>query len=209
MSRRMMLVAPALAALTLTLTPPAAPAKELEQALVCGASGCTDVTDRVPHDESMLQTSVIDPGPSKRESFYRIRFGLGDGHSARAQGSWRVLYVPSQGIVGSVDGSTGQRIWSRMTPDGQAAFRRAVRGIAPLPAKRLPLPRPGGERPDGALPPEVIAPPVPVARRSEGLDAWPAVALLIPAGGALALLAGRRVRHHRDGSDAAPPGSTE
>jgi hypothetical protein len=204
MSRRI-LATPAVAALALVFAAAPAGAKELQQTLVCGAAGCTDVTARVPHDESLLQADVIDPGPTRRASFYRIRFGIGDGRGS-AQGSWHVLYVPSQGIAGSVDEATGQRIWFRVVGGARSAFRRAVRAIAPLPARRLPLPRAGGERPNGALPPEVVAAPVApaVADSPGGFALWPVLAVLAAMGGAAALVGGRRSRAARKAPGAPP-----
>lgn len=206
MSRRI-LAPPAVALVALALTAPAAPAKQISQALACGASGCRDVTDRVGHDEAVLQTGAIDPGPTKRARFYRIRFRIsnGDGSGQSFPGG-RLLYVPSQRLTASIDDSTGRRVWFRMSEASVRTFRRAVRGLAPLPAQRLPLPRVGGNVSTETPPPAVIAPPAQAERSGDGFDAWPGLVLLVPVGGAVALLAGRRrARHHRDHSEAPPP----
>ena len=204
---RRILATPALALAALALTAPAAPAKQLTQALVCGASGCRDVSDRFGHGERALETGAAAAGPTQRAPFYRVRFAIGEGGRAHAQ--FHVVYVPSQRLTSSVDDQVGQRTWAQMTDDAARLYRRAVRGITPLPASRLPMPRKGADVEDspGALPPEVVAPPAELARPGGGLDAWPALALLIPGGGGAALLAGhRRSRRHRDGG-AAPPGA--
>jgi hypothetical protein len=194
---RRILALPAAALVALALAAPAAPAKEVTQGLACGASGCRDVTDRVGHDEAALQTGPIDPGPTSRSGFYRIRFRIGQG--GRSYPGWRILYVPAQRLTGSIDDATGRRVWSRMTEDSARIFRHAVRGIAPLPARRLPVPRRAADAPAGAPAPEAVAPPAPAERSGDGSDPWPGLALVIPAGGAVALLAGRRrSRRHRD-----------
>lgn len=200
---RRILASPALALVALVLAAPAAPAKEISQALVCGASGCRDATDRFGHDEAAMQSGAIDPGPAKRAPFYRVRFRIGDGTGV-SYGGWRLVYVPSLRLTSSYDAPAGQRVWSRMTPESVRIYRRAVRGIAPLPARRLPMPREGGDQPNGALPPEVVAPPAAVRHASGGFDAWPGLALLVPLGGAVALLARRRRTHRRDDTGAPP-----
>jgi|tagenome__1003787_1003787.scaffolds.fasta_scaffold20478468_2 hypothetical protein len=201
---RRILASPAAAVLALALTAPAAPAKELTQALACGSSGCRDVTARVGHGEAALQSGGVDPGPSQRARFYRIRFRVGDG-SGRTLESWRVIYVPSRRLVGSVDRSVGRRVWTRMTPETVRIFRRVVRGVQPFPARRLRLPRGTEEASTGAPQPAVPPPPATVERSSSGLDAWPALALVVPVGG-LAVLAGcRRARRHRDDAGSPPP----
>jgi hypothetical protein len=201
---RRILAPPAAAVLALALTAPAAPAKELTQALACGTSGCRDVTARVGHGEAALQSGAVDPGPTQRARFYRIRFRVGEGRG-RTLESWRVIYVPSRRLVGSIDRSIGQRVWTRMTPETVRIFRRAVRGLRPFPARRLPLPRGTDEASSSAPQPAVLPSRAKVERSFSGLDAWPALALVVPVG-TLAVLAGRRrARGHRDDADSPPP----
>ena len=96
-------------------------------------------------------------------------------------------------------------MWTRTTADGQAALLRVVRGIAPFPAARLPLVRPGAEIERGALPPEVVT--APPATTDGGPGLWPAAAAL-GALGALALLCLRLLRGRRRRSTALPPPAT-
>jgi hypothetical protein len=200
-------VAVAVAVSALGLTAPAAPAKQVTQALACGASGCRDVTGRIGHDEAILQTGAIDPGPTKHARFFRIRFRIGNGDgSGQSFPGGRMVYVPSLRLTGSLDESTGRRVWFRMSADSVRTFQHAVRGLAPLAARRLPLPRVGGDVSTVTPPPAAIAPTLQGKRSGNGFRAWPGLALLVPIGGAVALLAGRRrARHHRNGSQGPPP----
>jgi len=193
MSRR--LVVPLAAGLVLGAAAPAG-AKEVQQALACGANGCRDITAQVGHDESVLQTGGFVDGPSRRAPFYRIRLTVGEGDDAHA--TWHVLYVPSQRIVGSVDDSTGHRVWSQ-APRGASRLHRATRGLRPLPARRLPMPTNDERRVRGALPPEVVPPParaVPAAPTDGGVD-WALVVPVLGLGSAGMAFGARAMRRRR------------
>jgi hypothetical protein len=200
---RRLLAPPAAAILALGLAAPAAPAKQITQAIACGASGCRDVTARVAgHGDAAMETGGITAGPTRRAPFYRVTYRIGDGRG-RDITRFTVLYVPSQHQVGSIDRSIGQRRWMRTTPAGERILHRAVHGLRPLPAARLPMPR---AVPAGAPASPTAASSGQAERSSDGaLDGWPGVALVLPVGGALALVARRR--GHHDDTDSPPPGT--
>jgi hypothetical protein len=192
MSRR--LVVSLAAGLVLGVAAPPAGAKEVQQALACGADGCRDITAQVGHDESVLQTGGFVDGPTRRAPFYRIRLTVGEGN---AHATWHVLYVPSQHIVGSVDESTGRRVWSQ-APYGHSRVRRASRGLRPLPARRLPMPTRDERLVRGALPPEVVPAPADApGAPAEGGVAWALLAPALGLGGAGMLLGTRAARRRR------------
>jgi hypothetical protein len=74
---------------------------------------------------------------------------------------WIVDYVPSLGIVRSTTPDGSGPVWMRLTDDSRAGYRVLTRGMAPLPASRLPgvrhaapvAPRAG----DGGVPAWLIA----------------------------------------------------
>ena len=199
---RRSIIAPTLTAIALALLGGTAQAKEVQQVLACGASGCTDATDRVHRDDRMLQTGAIDDGPRGGAPFFRIRYSVGDG-SGQAHDGWAVLYVPSENLIGVYDQSVGRRFWYRTTPESRSEYRKAVRGIEPLPAARLPLPKPDeANQPSGALPPEVIEAPTVAPDRDSGLSTWGLVALIAGAAGlvsALILVTRRAIARRRRG----------
>ncbi|HEY3020032.1 MAG TPA: hypothetical protein VGJ32_07550 [Solirubrobacteraceae bacterium] len=186
-----------LAVLALGGAPGVAGAKEISQVLACGAGGCRDVTARVPHDESMMEDGFVESPPSHRSAFIRLRFAAGDG-THRNVGRWYADYLPRRGLLRTVDEVNGVERWTRLAGKARHVFRRAVRGIRPLPASAMRRPAPASTHVtlsgEGALPPEVVE--VPVAARDEGggLDARPVVAAGLGLVGAVGLVVRRRRR---------------
>ena len=69
-------------------------AKEIEEAAVCGAGGCTKVAPR-GDAHAMLEGGAVSDAPASAP-FYRIRLGIGDG-SGKVFERFSILYVPSAG----------------------------------------------------------------------------------------------------------------
>jgi hypothetical protein len=186
-----------LAVLALGGAPGVAGAKEISQVLACGAGGCRDVTARVPHDESIMDDGFVETPPSHRSAFYRLRFTVGAG-TDRNVGRWYADYVPRRGLLRTVDEPNGVERWTRLAGKARRVFRRAVRGIRPLPASAMKRPAPSGTRVtpsgDGALPPEVVEAPVAARDGGDGLDARPVVAVGLGLAGAVGLVVRRRRR---------------
>lgn len=177
-----------LALLAAAVLAPAGPAaaKELTTLSVCGADGCVSRTDRLAgakrgHDGLLdVGTPMADPGAAP---FVRLKLGIGDGRG-RVFGREVMVFVPRSGLVRAGDG-----VWYRLPPAGLAFFRAAARGVAQLPASRLPPPpapppAPPAE-PVAAAPPAHHAPAAPA-----GHDGGPSAALVVGlAGFALAVAA--------------------
>jgi hypothetical protein len=137
------------AALATVLPAPAAPAKGIATASVCGAGGCTTVTERAQgfgrcSGCSAEQLLAVLPGsarPARRAPYLRIVLGFGSPHAA-ADGRERVLFAPSLRLAARSDG-VGGWAWFRPSRPALALAARMVRGIRPYPAAGMPLdPRP-------------------------------------------------------------------
>ena len=156
-------------------------AKEIEEATVCGAGGCTKVTPR-GDAHAMLEGGAVSDAPASAP-FYRIRLGIGDG-SGRVFERFSILYVPSADKVRAIDGQ-----WMNTTTATERALDRVTRGHRPFPAKRLnTAPTEAAETIGTSLPPEIVTPgddgP---PSGSGGVSAW---VIALAAGGCLALVGG-------------------
>jgi hypothetical protein len=159
---------------------PAAPAvaKEIEEATVCGAGGCTKVTPR-GDAHAMLEGGAVSDAPAPAP-FYRIRLGIGDG-SGKVFERFSILYVASARRVRAMDGQ-----WMTTTTAAARALSRVTRGHVPFPARRLKT-APGGaaEMIGTSLPPEIVTAPDDGPHSSGG--GVPASSIVLVAGGGLAL----------------------
>ena len=125
-----------LASATLIWAVPAQ-AKELSAFKVCGASGCTSVTDRTLLNNLILSfegqgeaVHVSTPAPAQ---FLRLEYWVrGD----LAQGpSFVQYYVPSRGALALM---TGPQTWSWVRPEAvKAAVDRLASGVAPFGGPRI------------------------------------------------------------------------
>ena len=116
------------AAAAMVLAAPAM-AKEIEEATVCGAGGCTNVTPS-GDAHAMLEGGAVTDAPAPAP-FYRIRLGIGDG-SGNVFERFSILYVPSADKVLAMDGQ-----WVNTTVAAERTLDRVTRGHGPFPAKRL------------------------------------------------------------------------
>jgi hypothetical protein len=156
-------------------------AKEIEEATVCGAGGCTKVTPR-GDAHAMLEGGAVSDAPAPAP-FYRIRLGIGDG-SGKVFERFSILYVPSADKVLAMDGQ-----WMNTTTAAQRALDRVTRGHRPFPAKRLKtVPGEAAETTGTSLPPEIVTPPDDgPGSGGGGVPAW---LIVLAAGGGLALAGG-------------------
>lgn len=168
------------AAAAMVLAAPAV-AKEIEEATVCGAGGCTKVTPR-GDAHAMLEGGAVSDAPAPAP-FYRIRLGIGDG-SGKVFERFSILYVPSAEKVRAMDGQ-----WMTTTTAAVRALDRVTRGHGPFPAKRLKTaPGEAAEMIGISLPPEIVtAPDDGPPSGGGGVPAW---LIVVAAGGALALADG-------------------
>jgi hypothetical protein len=156
-------------------------AKEIEEATVCGAGGCTKVTPR-GDAHAMLEGGAVSDAPAPAP-FYRIRLGIGDG-SGKVFERFSILYVPSADKVFAMDGQ-----WMNTTTAAERVLDRVTRGHRPLPGKRLETVRGEAAETIGtSLPPEIVtAPDDGPGSGGGGVPAW---LIVLAAGGGLALVGG-------------------
>ncbi len=145
--RRLVLLTVLLASLAV---PSSAASKEVQSVTACGVGECA--SSKAPG----LMRGMIDIGPptSAPEApapFYRLTMAIGDGHQTfeHFQSSW----VPSAGRLLAEDGN-----WLAVRPELRPGLDRLTRGLAALPAARLP------GFPAGAAD---VAPPQPAAAPSD------------------------------------------
>jgi len=163
----------ALAATALVLAP-AARAKEIEQAEVCGADGCIEVADEGD------RATIVDGGPPRtppaEAPFYAVRLVIdtGGGHVERLD----TFAVPSRHALRGADGT-----WMVMPKTLATVVERYARRLRPLPASELvgaaPAPVAAAPAGDGVLWPEgvlvalaLLGVGVLVVRRTRGARRW-------------------------------------
>lgn len=132
---RSSIVVAAAAVAALALAPPG-PAKGIERATVCGASGC-----RALEDPSQALVGFGDGRPDRPAApapYYRVEFQV----SVHEETAWTVWYVPRSRVGATV--ATGRAEFERLEGASRAAFERATRGIEPFPAPRVTGARVGG-----------------------------------------------------------------
>jgi hypothetical protein len=144
------LVLAAVAALALAAAP-AAVAKEIKEAQVCGADGCTAVDDS--GDREMLVNGGPPRTPPAAAPFYNLRIVVdtGGGHTER----FDVAAVPERRALRGMDGT-----WMEMPPEMATVVAKLAEGHRPLPAAGLigaapaPEPRPAAADTGSPLWPE-------------------------------------------------------
>lgn len=197
--RRLILI---VASILFAVPPVPAQAKGLAKATVCGADGCTSITERArgargcPNcgAEQLLTALPGSAHPSRRAPYVRI--GLGFGHPGGAvEGRERILFAPELGLSARTDHEAGWA-WFRLSPQALAVARRLTRGIQPYPAASMPLGRPALT---GTFEPKPAAPAA--SEEAGGLPILPAGPILV-AVLALAAFAVRRRRHTAAGARA-------
>ena len=156
------LVLAAVAAIALAVAP-AASAKEITKAEVCGAEGCR-AADR--GDREVLVNGGPSRTPPTAAPFYMVRFEVdtGEGRTER----WGITAVPERRALRAEDGT-----WLEMPPDVAAVITKLAAGRRGFPASGL----------MGAAPPPEPRPAAPADTRS---PLWPEgvlIALVLAAGG--------------------------
>jgi len=153
-----------------------AAAKEIASVKVCGADGCTDVTDRT-------SMAIADGGPptawpDAKTPFYRVKIAVKAGDGRKVPG-WSFRWVPAAQKIQFEDGT-----WGNPPSTTMDELERVTRGIQPLPASRLVLP-------DDVIAGATAAPakPAPARAHDAGMPAIVWVFLAVGAAGLAALLA--------------------
>ena len=188
MSLRIPLIATALA---VALAAPAS-AKELERAELCGAAGCTDVTDRATR--AIVEAGPTRPAPRTAEPYFVMKITVTD-PEGRPMDSFDTRWLPRSGLLRGADG-----VWMTAPPKTQRELKRLSRGIEPRPAGSRP-PKEPAQPPQGQLPPEVMEPPTAPEEERGSDGGGPSTALVAaPAASLLGLagLVGRRRRRSRE-----------
>ncbi|MGZ4278554.1 MAG: hypothetical protein ACXVFK_16330 [Solirubrobacteraceae bacterium] len=151
-------------------------AKGVVKVMACGADGCRDVTARAK-SPALMEMGAEQGGPTAAgPGFVRLRITIGDGgaHGVKLT----QLYVPARDLL-AVHEDGGGWVWTTPLPAGSEVLRRAVRGVRPLPARRLPA---------AALRTVPSPAPGPVAVRTAGADggvptwAWALAGLVVVLG---------------------------
>ena len=145
------LVLAAIAALALAVAP-AAVAKEIKQAQMCGADGCSTADDG---DRAILVNGGPPRTPPTAASFYtlRVEIDTGGGHTDR----FEMTAVPERHALRASDGT-----WLEMPPDVTAVVEKLAAGHRPFPAADLigaapaPEPRPAAADAGSPLWPEAV-----------------------------------------------------
>ena len=171
----------------LAASAPAAHAKGIAQASVCGADGCADISSRVqpPSDcaacsaEQLLSAMPGTAHPTRQAPYVRIVLGFGDPGGDMIEARERILYS-SELKIGARQEGPDEWAWFRLSPAALAVAARLTRDIRPYPAASMPLGRP---KLTGTLVPAPANPAAPAAASDD--------ASLLPwlAGGAILALA--------------------
>jgi hypothetical protein len=172
-------------AAALALVPASAAAKEVTSARACDADACNAITDRSTL-RAMEEGAPTDP-PAAPAPFHRVRMTVKV--PGEKDHTYTMVYVPSQALMRFGDASVGYE-WLAATPRARRAFERLVRGLEPLPARRL---RGAGvEEPTAQV--HKVVPGASFQEEDGGGFPW----LLLAVPGAIALaLAGARGRGRR------------
>ena len=115
----------ALALAVLLLVAPAAPAKGPSRVAVCGADGCTDVSNQVTH--AILQGGLPAERPTVAEPslILHVHFYKGHAQVETLENRW----LPGSGLIRGDDGH-----WMHPGADQRRELERVSRGVRPLPA---------------------------------------------------------------------------
>ena len=175
------LVLAAVAALTLAAAP-AAVAKEISGAEVCGAAGCTSVDDEAGR-AALMEGGPLLRTPPTAAPYYEVNVEMD--HGGEEAGGFSYTAVPERRAYRTDDG-----MWYEMTPAVTALFTRVATRQRAFPAAGL----------IGAAPaPE----PRPAPAADSGSTLWPEgvlIALGVAVGGVFLVRAARGSRRFRAAS---------
>jgi hypothetical protein len=205
MSPRRTTIVPVALAAALAV-PAAAQAKQVQQVKACGTGGECRTVDAHGDDGMGLMPSGRGGGPpDHRAPFYRLTLVIGAGGSI--EGRTHAFYAPSLRLV-SFDEPGAAVQWETPPAPARRLADRAVRGLPPLSAARMPL----GRLPQAAV---ATAEPARPARQAATADGppWAVIGLvaaaLAAAGGLGARLrAGYRSRRANAHDASAPTATT-
>jgi hypothetical protein len=171
---------------------PAAAAKDLTNAQVCGRSGCADLP-RDKNGDGLIQLRGSEgrevlPPPSV-EPYYLLVWEFGppaeDGQTAR----FATLYAPSADVVAAPGMYAGSIEWFGASEAVLDKVRTAVRGLEPYAAP---------ERwPRAISPPPIDAPSAPLASARRDWTGWAVAAALALIAVAIVFALVRRIRVRR------------
>jgi hypothetical protein len=141
-----------LAILLVLAVVPAAAAKEITKAEVCGPDGCTAVADRAVLP--ILGNGGPPRTPPTAAPYYDVRITMAEGDQ---NATWSFAAVPARHAMRADDGT-----WMEMAPDAAALVTKTAAGREPYPAGDLlgtapapdPKPEPAGA--DSPLWPEGV-----------------------------------------------------
>jgi hypothetical protein len=129
----------AVAVLATLVAAPAALSKGVEKVEVCGVAGCSDVSRDVG---SRLLFDNTTPGdPPSPTAFVRIRFTVGDGRGGHHE-TFAVLTTADGRHLRSGSPSGRGQAWYTLRADQRVEVRKAIEGIEPFPASRMPATAP-------------------------------------------------------------------
>ena len=151
MQRTLLLAA--VAALALAAAPAAA-AKEITKAEVCGPDGCTNVADRAVLP--ILANGGPPRTPPTAAPYYDVRVTMAEGDT---DVTWSFAAVPARQAMRADDGT-----WMQMAPDMTALITKTAAGRQTYPASAL----------TGAAAPR----PAPVAGGGDDSPLWPEGAIV-------------------------------
>ena len=148
---RRMLVLAAAAALALAAAP-AAVAKEVKKAEVCGPDACSTV------DDEQARAVLVQGGPPRQPpaagAYYDVRITMAEGDESH---TWSFAAVPGQWAARADDGT-----WMRMSPETTGIVKQLGGDQKPFPAAELigaaspPDPKPVAAGADSPLWPEGV-----------------------------------------------------
>ena len=104
-----------------------AEAKELEDAQICGRSGCIEITDAQRLEQ--LPVGAIAAPPAG--SFYVLSFTVWDGGSVPEH--FAMYYVASERLLAANGATPGSLTWFPATEQAVAALETAIARIEPFP----------------------------------------------------------------------------
>jgi hypothetical protein len=141
-----------LAVALLLAVAPAAVAKEITKAEVCGPDGCTGVADRAVMP--ILGEGGPPRTPPTAAPYYDVRITMAEGDQ---NATWSFAAVPARHAMRADDGT-----WMEMPPDMVALVRKTAGGRKPYPASEMvgwaaaPDPKPEPASTDSPLWPEGV-----------------------------------------------------
>jgi hypothetical protein len=175
--------------------PATAGAKEITAVSVCGADGCTRLTDRASLDAFMRAGGLAEEAPSAPQRSYVLRVRV-DEPGTDYVDRWTSRWLPDAGLIASHE-DNGGLLFTGVEPALERVLRRAVHGHTAWKPRRF------VRRDPVARVDEVVEPPAPshprpqpaTAGAGEGFGsplAWAALGALALLGAAGAVRARRR-----------------